>query len=226
MIQRCSVKNLLWVIVGIVVFFVEIILLSVSSNYEVCKETVVLSAVPAALFWAINRYGKEEPFGFLKRVIYIWIGRVVFDVILYLSSGRESTRLVVCWQIMLTILLFCMRIIQMVYVRIPDKEAYFGYILTGTALAFNVSYIVRAYYMDSVDVGRLLTVFRDMYVLEHGIAFLAAAAVTVYQYQRRYKVSIKDKRITRKAYLYNAAKMTAVSFLLFVYPLYTLFLSE
>lgn len=65
-----------------------------------------------------------------------------------------------------------------------------------------------------------------MYVLEHGIAFLAAAAVTVYQYQRRYKVSIKDKRITRKAYLYNAAKMTIVSFLLFVYPLYTLFLSE
>lgn len=37
---------------------------------------------------------------------------------------------------------------------------------------------------------------------------------------------IKSGEITKKTYTYNAIKMTLVSFVLFVYPLYALFLSE
>ncbi len=219
-------KNLIWIAVGAVVFWVEIILLSVSSNYELFKETVVLFVVPTVLFWAINRYGKETPFYFLKSVVCLWIGRAVFDVILFYVGGREVTRIMVTWQVMLTILMFCMKIIQIVYDKIPDKKAYFGYILIGVALAFHVSYIVTS----AMKYGRLLgyidILLDDMYELEHGIAFLIVVAVTCYQYQKRYKMKIKNNEITKKAYLCNAIKMTVVPFLLLVYPLYVLFLSE
>lgn len=223
-------KNLIWIAVGAVVFWVEILLLSVSSNHELFKETVVLFVVPAVLFWAINRYGKETPFYFLKSVVCLWIGRAVFDVNAFYVDGREATRFAVFWQVMLTILLFCMKIIQIVYDKIPDKKAYFGYILIGIALAFNVSYIVSS----ARQYGRLLryidslsdAIREYMYELEHGIAFLIVVAVTCYQYQKRYKMKIKNNEITKKAYLCNAIKMTVVPFLLLVYPLYVLFLSE
>lgn len=224
--MRGQIKYLRWMIAGGVTFWVELLLLCVSSNYEVLKETVVLSAVPTALFWAINRYGEEKPFYFLKRVVCLWIGRGVSDVWLYCVNGREITRFMVFWQILLTILLFCMKLIQLVYVRIPDRKVYFWYILTGIALAFNVAYIVR---MDSSfprSAGLLSGMVRDRYVLEHGTAFAAVVAVTLYQYQKHYRNRIINKEITAKAYLYHATKMTALSFLLFVYPLYELFLSE
>lgn len=223
---KSRTRYLIWIPVGIVVCFVEMILLSVSSIHEIFKETVVLSVVPTVLFWAVNRYGKGNPFYFFKRVVCIWIGRIVIDVILYLHDGSESLHFFVSWQVMLTMLLFCMRIIQMVYDRVPDKEMYFGYILIGAALAFNVSYIVREYRMVSADARRLLTVVGDMYVLEHGIVFLIVVAVTVYWHQKRVKDKLKNSGITKKAYLFHAIKMTAVSFLLLVYPLYTLFLGE
>lgn len=220
-------KNLIWIAVGAVVFWVEIILLSVSSNYELFKETVVLFAVPTVLFWAINRYGKETPFYFLKSVVCLWIGRAVFDVILFYVGGREVTRIMVTWQVILTILMFCMKIIQIVYDKIPDKKAYFGYILIGVALAFNVSYIARKYHSLLRYIDSLSNAMREnMYELEHGIAFLIVVAVTCYQYQKRYKMKIKNNEITKKAYLCNAIKMTVVPFLLLVYPLYVLFLSE
>lgn len=212
---------------GAIAFWVELLLLSVSSNYELFKETVVLFVVPTALFWAINRYRKEAPFYFLKSVACIWIGRAVFDVILFYVNGREAARFIVSWQVMLTILLFCMEIIQMVYDKIPDKKTYFGYILIGTALAFNVSYIAEKYNSLLWYVDSLPGAIREYrYVLEHGIAFLIIAAVTFYQYQKRYKIKIKNNEITKKAYLYHAIKMTMVSFLLFIYPLYQLFMSE
>lgn len=217
-------KYLIWILVGIVVCFVEMILLSVSSLYEIFKETVVLSMVPTVVFWAINRSGKA--FYFFKCVVCIWLGRIVIDVLLYLHDGSESLHFIVSWQVMLTILLFCMRMIQMVYDRVPDKEIYFGYILIGAALAFNVSYIIRKYDIVSAYGVRMSVVARDMYVLEHGIALVVAAAVTVYQYQKRFKIRLQNSGITKKTYLFHAIKMTAVSFLLFVYPLYTLFLSE
>lgn len=233
-IMRELRENFIWTAAGAVVFWVELLLLSVSSNYELFKETVVLFVVPAVLFWAINRYRKQTPFYFLKSVACIWIGRAVFDVVLFYVSGREATRFTVSWQVMLTILLFCMKIIQMVYDKIPDKKAYFGYVLLGTALAFNasyiasyiVSYIARKYDMVLQYVRLLPGIVRDIYVLEHGTAFLIAAAVIFYQYQRRYKVRIKNNEITKRAYLYNAIKMTCVSFVMLIYPLYCLFLSE
>lgn len=219
-------KYFLWIIAGVIAFFVEIILLSVSSNHEVFKETVVLSAVPAVLFWGISRSGKGKPFHFLKCVVCIWIGRIVLDVILYLSDGREVVRFIVSWQVMLTILLFCMRIIQLVYERVPDKELYFGYILIGITLAFNVAYIMRSFSSFSLASGLLQGIVRDRYVLEHGIAFLVVVAAAIYQYQKRLKCRIKNSGIAKKAYLFHAVKMTSVSFFLFVYPLYELFLSE
>jgi len=224
--KREQRKYFLWIVVGIVVFWVELMLLCVSSNYALFKETVVLFVVPTALFWAINRYRKETPFYFLKSVVCIWIGRAVFDVMLFYINGREAMRFMVSWQILLTILLLCMKIIQLVYDRVPDKKVYLGYVLMGTALAFNVTYIVRTYHMVPRYVRRLPRVVWDSYALEHGIAFLIIAVVTLYQYQKRYKIKIKNNEITKKAYLYNAIKMTVVSFLLFIYPLYTLFLSE
>lgn len=219
-------KNLLWVIAGVVVFWVELLLLCVSSNYELFKETVVLFVVPTALFWAISRYRKKDAFYFLKSVVCIWIGRAVFDVMLFCINGREATRIMVSWQIMLTIPLFCMKIIQMVYDKIADKRVYFGYTLAGTALAFNITYIVSEYHMVPQYARILPRVVRDIYVLEHGIVFLIIAAVTFYRYQKRNKIKIKNNEITKKAYLYNAIKMTAVPFLLLVYPLYQMFLSE
>lgn len=224
--KKSRAKYLIWILVGIVVCFVEMILLSVSSLYEMFKETVVLFVVPAVLFWAINRYGKGNPFYFFKCVVFIWTGRIVIDGILYWHDGSESLHFIASWQVMLTILLFCMRMIQMVYDRVPDKEIYFGYILIGAALAFNVSYIMREYDIVSAYGVRMSVAVRDMYVLEHGIALVVVAAVTVYQYQKRFKIRIQNSGITKKTYLFHAIKMTAVSFLLFVYPLYTLFLSE
>lgn len=200
--------------------------LSAISVHELFAETVVLFTIPTALFWAINRYGKETAFCFLKSVVCIWIGRLALDAVVYHDDGREITSWVVFWQVMMTILLFCMKLIQMVYDRIPEKKTYFGYILIGTALAFNVSYIVRMYSSFPQSAGLLLGMAQDVYVLEHGAALLIAAAVTAYWYQKRYKVNIKTNEIARSTYLRNAAKMTAVPFLLFVYPLYQLFLSE
>lgn len=191
-------EYLIWILVGIVVCFVEMMLLSVSSIHEIFKETVVLSVVPTVLFWAVNRYGKGNPFYFFRRVACIWIGRIVIDVILYLHDGSESLRFIVSWQVMLTILLFCMRIIRMVYDRVPDKEMYFGYILIGAVLAFNVSYIVREYRMVSVDARRLLAVVGDMYVLEHGIVFLIVVAVTVYWHQKRFKDKLKKAGLQKR----------------------------
>ena len=67
---------------------------------------------------------------------------------------------------------------------------------------------------------------QDLYVLEHGAALLIAVTVTLYWYQKRYKVNMKTNEIARGTYLRNAINMTAVSFWLFVYPLYLLFLSK
>lgn len=226
-ILREQRKYLLWIAAGAVVFWVEHLLLCVSSRYELFKETVVLSIVPTALFWAINRFGKETSFSFLKSVVCIWIGRLVFDGMVRYSNGREAVRWMLFWQIMLTILMFCMKIIQMVYDKVPDKKVYFGYVLMGTALAFNVSYIAREYDSFSCSAGSWReAAFEYMYVLEHGIAFFIVAAVVLIQYQKRYKVRIKNSGITGKVYLYHAIKMTIVSFLVFIYPLYILFLSE
>ena len=219
-------KYLIWIIVGIVVCFVEMILLSVISIHEIFKETVVLSAISAVLFRAVSRHATGEAFCFLKCVVCMWIGRIVIDVVLYHDGGREIASWVIFWQVMVTILLFCMKLIQMVYDRIPEKKTYFGYILIGTALAFNVSYIVRMYSSFPQSKDLLWGMVQDVYVLEHAAALLIAVAVTVYWYQKRYKVNMKTNEIARGTYLRNAINMTAVSFLLFVYPLYQLFLSE
>lgn len=63
-ILRRQIEYLLWVIAGGVAFWVELLLLCWSSHCELLKETVVLSAVLAALFWAIDHYGNEKPFYF------------------------------------------------------------------------------------------------------------------------------------------------------------------
>ncbi len=225
-ILKIQIEYLLWVIVGGVTFWVELLLLCMSSNCELLKETVVLSAVPAALFWAIDRYGKEKPFYFLRSAVCIWAGRGVFDIVLYCVDGREITRFMLFWQVMLTLLLFCMKFIQMVYDRVPDKKAYFGHVLIGIVLAFNAAYIARMYDSFPRSAGVLSGVIRDIYVLEHGTALLIVAAFTLCHYQRRYKLMIKNNTIRMNAYLFNALKMTLVSFVLFVYPLYELFLSE
>jgi len=225
-LKKGRTKYLMWVIVGIVMCFVEMILLSVISIHEIFKETVVLFAISALLFRAVNHSGKGKPFYFFKCVVCMWIGRIVIDVMLYHDGGREIASWVIFWQVMVTILLFCMKLIQMVYDRIPEKKTYFGYILIGTALAFNVSYIVRMYSSFPQSEGLLWGMVQDVYVLEHGAALLIAVAVTVYWYQKRYKVSMKTNEIAGSTYLRNAINMTAVSFLLFVYPLYLLFLSE
>lgn len=225
-ILKIQIEYLLWVIVGGVTFWVEFLLLCMSSNCELLKETVVLSAVLAALFWAIDHYGNEKPFYFLRSVVCIWIGRGVFDIVLYCVDGMEITRFMLFWQIMLTLLLFCMKFIQMVYDRVPDKRAYFGHVLIGIVLACNAAYIARMYSSFPRSAGLLSGMVHDRYVLEHGTALLIVAAFTLYQYQRRHKLMIKSGEITKKTYTYNAIKMTLVSFGLFVYPLYALFLSE
>lgn len=202
-------------------------LLIVSSRYELFKETVVMSVIPAVLFWAIDHYRKETSFYFVKCVACLWIGRLVFDVICFHSDGRELMLILLFWQIMLTILLFCMKIIQMIYDRIPDKRAYFGYIVIGAALALNVSYIAREYDNFSWSAASWRgAVLEYTYVLEHGIALLIAAAVVLYQYLKRYRIKMKDSVITGRSYRYHAIEMTMVSFLILVFPLYQMLMSE
>ena len=85
---------------------------------------------------------------------------MVLDAVLYHDGGREIASWVIFWQVMVTILLFCMKLIQMVYDRISEKKIYFGYILIGSALAFNVSYIVRMYSSFPQSKGLLRGWFR------------------------------------------------------------------
>ena len=205
-------KIFLWGIVGIAMCFVEVFLMSVSSRYELFTDTVVLSIVPAVLFWAVNHFRLETPFYFAKSVVLMWIGRLILYAICFCFENGEGLRIVVSWAVMLTVLLLCMKMIQLVYDRIADKSIYFGYILIGIALAFNAAYIMA-------DNDKL-------YMLEHGIALSAVIIFEIYKYQKYDKIFIKKNGITKKFYRYNAAKMTFVSFLLFLFSLRALFLAD
>ena len=225
--MRVQKKFFLWVITGGALCFVEAFLLSVSSRYEFFTETVVLSIVPTVLFWAVNHFRLETPYYFAKSVVCMWIGRLIFYVICFGLENGEGLRIVVAWAVMLTVLLFCMRMIQLVYDRIVDKSVYFGYILIGIALAFNVAYMAAEYDNFSWTIGTWWGALQEyLYMLEHGIALLAVIIFVVYRYQKYDKIRIKKNGITGKSYRYHAIQMTGVSFMLFVFPLYVLFLAD
>lgn len=207
--------------------FVEAVLLSVSSQYEFFTETVVLSIVPTVLFWAVNHFKSETPYYFAKSVVCMWIGRLILYAICFCFENGEGLRIVVAWAVMLTGLLFCMKMIQLVYDRIADRSVYFGYILIGIALAFNVAYMAVEYDNFSLTIGTRWGVLQEyLYMLEHGIALIAVIIFVVYHYQKYDKVRIIKNGVAKKSYQYNAIKMTLVSFILFVFPLYALFLVD
>lgn len=225
--MRGQKKIFLWVIIGVALCFVETFLLSVSSRYEFFAETVVLSIVPTVLFWAVNCFRLETPYYFAKSVACMWIGRLIFYAICFSFENGEELRIVVAWAVMLTVLLLCMKMLQLVYDRIVDKRIYFGYILIGVALAFNVAYMAVEYDDFSWTIGTWRGALQEyLYMLEHGIALLAAIIFVAYHYQKYGKVRIKKNGITGKSYRYHAIKMTVVSFMLFVFPLYALFLMD
>ena len=212
---------------GAATCFVEAFLLSVSSRYEFFAETVVLSIVPTVLFWAVIHFNLALPYYFAKSVVCMWIGRLILYAICYCFENGEGLRIVVAWAVMLTVLLLCMKMIQLVYDRITDKSVYFGYILIGIALAFNVAYMAVDYDNFSWTIGTWWGTLQEyLYMLEHGIALLAVIIYVTYQYQKYDKISIKKNGITRKSYRYNAVKMTLLSFFAFVFPLYVLFLAD
>ena len=157
----------------------------------------------------------------------MWIGRLILYAICFYFENGEGLRIIVAWAIMLTVLLLCMKMIQLVYDRIADKGVYFGYILIGAALAFNAAYMAVEYDDFSWVSGTWWGALQEhLYMLEHGIALLAMIIYVVYHYRRYDKVWIKKNGITGRIYSYNAIKMTLVSFILFVFPLYALFLSD
>lgn len=212
---------------SIAVCFVEAVLLSISSQYELFTETVVLSIVPTVLFWAVNHFRSETPYYFAKSIVCMWIGRLILYAICFGFENGEGLRLIVAWAVMLTVLLFCMKMIQLVYDRIADKGVYFGYILIGVMLAFNAAYMAVEYDNFSWTIGTWWGALQEyLYMLEHGIALLAVIIFVMYHYQKYGKIRIKKNGITSKSYWYYALKMTLVSFVLFVFPLYALFLAD
>ena len=212
-------KLLIWILVGAAVSFVEIFLIGANSHYEIVAEPVLMLALTAVLYWAVNHYKEDSRFYFAKIVVCMLIGRFTICMIFsYYLDGEEkyyALRFTTAIVVFMTVLLFCMRIIQMVYDRTDNKKIYFGYVLLGTMLAVNAVYIT-----ESID-----NIWRefDVYLLQHGIALLMAVAVVIWQYQKHFK-RIKKYGITVKLYLCNAVKMTIVSFLVFVFPIYELFL--
>lgn len=226
-VLRDQKKIFLWVIIGIAVCFVEAFLLSVSSRYELFTETVVLSIVSAVLFWAVNHFKSEIPHYFAKSVVCMWIGRLILYAICFCFENGEGLRIIAAWAVMLTVLLFCMKMIQLVYDRIADKGVYFGYILIGVALTFNAAYMAAEYDNFQTRPGTWWGALQEhLYMLEHGIALLAVIIYVVYHYRKYDRFRIKKNGIAGRTYSYNAIKMTVVSFMLFVFPLYALFLAN
>ena len=114
----------------------------------------------------------------------------------------------------LIVILVCMKIIQILYVKIPHHNIYFGYIILGSIMALNVSYIMSEYQFIE---------FSSPHVAVHGMLLIFVIIWIIYDYKKHHRIKIETNEIKKKDYRNNALKMTVISLLLLVLPLYTIF---
>lgn len=217
----------LFILAGILQSIVELCVLCANSIYEFCSETMLLSCMAALWLCAVSRRKASTPFYMTRVVGNMWIGRVMLYSIEAFRGNEEALAIVVFWAVMLTVLLCCMRIVQMVYDRTQEREVYFGYPLLGAALALNVTYAVASIpniSWKSVSWRNFDTM--QPYFAEHiSVLFLTALAV-IYKYQKVNRNRVISKGISKSRYLLNALKMTLLSFCLLAYPMYIIVLAS
>lgn len=219
----------LWIALGIAAGAAEIFLMALNSRFELFTGTVVLLMASALWFWVIcktrrenDNRNKKKLFYFVKSVLCMSVGRFILYGTAYFFVGHEGRKIIVFWAVMTTLLMICMGLEQWIYDRLVIKEVYFGYILIGSLLAVNAAYILRIH--DSIS-------WREanpecVYMLEHGALLFLAVVSALYRYRRYHKIRIKENEITAREYICHAIKMTFVSFILFIGPVYALFLAE
>lgn len=217
----------LFILAGILQSIAELCVLCANSIYEFCSETMLLSCMAALWFWAVSRRKTRAPFYMARIVGNMWIGRVMLYSIEAFRGNEEALAIVVFWAVMLTVLLCCMRIVQMVYDRTQEREVYFGYPLLGAALALNVTYAVASIpniSWKSVSWRNFDTM--QPYFAEHISVLLLTALAVIYKYQKVNRNRVIGRGISKRRYLLNALKMTLLSFCLLAYPMYIIFLAS
>lgn len=217
----------LLIFAGIMQSIAELCVLCANSIYEFCSETMLLSCMAALWFWAVSRRKTSTPFYMTRIVGNMWIGRVMLYAIEAFRGNEEALAIVVFWAAMLTVLLCCMRIVQMVYDRTQEREVYFGYPLLGAALALNVTYAVASIpniSWKSVSWKNFDTL--QLFFTEHICVLLLTALAVIYKYQTVNRNRVKSRGISKRKYLLNALKMTILSFCLLAYPMYIIFLAS
>ena len=142
---------ILWFVLGAVLSEAEFFLWGVINKFHVLDDSF-LTIIPIMLFMIINYHNKvliaeekEISHYFMKSVVFIYAGWMLRYYYLYYHDDSLGVLLATITATALIVILVCMKIIQMLYVKIPHHNIYFRYIILGSIMAFNVSYIMGEY---------------------------------------------------------------------------------
>ena len=173
------------------------------------------------LFMIINYHNKvliaeekEISHYFMKSVVCIYAGWMMRYYYLYYHDDPLGVLLSAVTATALIVILVYMKIIQMLYVKIPHHNIYFRYIILGSIMAFNVSYIMGEYQFIE---------FCSPHVVAHTMLLISVIIWIIYDYKKHHRIKIETNEIKKQDYRNNALKMTVISLLLLVLPLYTIF---
>ena len=198
----------------------EFLLWGVVNKYHVLDGSF-LTCISILLFMIINYHnkvliakGKEISHYFMKSVVCIYAGWMMRYYDLYYHDDPLGILLSAVMATALIVILVCMKIIQILYVKIPHHNIYFGYIILGSIMALNVSYIISEYQFIE---------FSSPHVAVHGMLLIFVIIWIIYDYKKHHRIKIETNEIKKKDYRNNALKMTVISLLLLTLPLYTIF---
>lgn len=212
---------ILWFVLGAVLSEAEFFLWGVINKFHVLDDSF-LTIIPIMLFMIINYHNKvliaeekEISHYFMKSVVFIYAGWMLrYYYNLYYHDDSLGVLLATITATALIVILVCMKIIQMLYVKIPHHNIYFRYIILGSIMAFNVSYIMGEYQFIE---------FCSPHVVAHTMLLISVIIWIIYDYKKHHRIKIETNEIKKQDYRNNALKMTVISLLLLVLPLYTIF---